>query len=175
MVRVTEVLGILKYGEIPNHRLELAREVGVLVHRHVLTTLAGYYLPPPHPYIKQYVDKTLRWCDMMIEEVMGVEIEVKDTAFGIVGHIDLPARLKGYKTPFILDLKRVSNLQWATKLQLGAYHHMAEIKWRRKFRRAAVHIPAQGEIKLWEPSGKPEEDWAIFLNLLNVYNFSKRG
>ncbi len=175
MVRVTEVLGILKYGEVPESRMMLRREEGILVHRHSLTAIAGYYLPPPHPHIKQYVDKVLKWADRMVEEVLGVEVEVTDRALGLVGHLDLPCRLKGYKEPWVIDLKRVSALMWVTALQLGAYHYMAEKKWRRKFRRGALWIPVSGELKLWEPPTNPAHDWAVFLNLLNVYNDSRRA
>ena len=90
MIRVSEVLSILKYGEVSNSRMELRREEGTLIHRHSLSTLGGYYLPPPHPYIGQYVNKVLKWADLMIEEVLGVEVEIKDTALGLVGHLDLP-------------------------------------------------------------------------------------
>ncbi len=173
MVRVTEVLSILDYGA-PKDRMMLQAAAGRLVHRHVLTKLAGYYLPPPHPYIQVYVDRTLRWCERMIDEVMGVEVEVKDTKLGLVGHLDLVASLKGYREPFVLDLKRVSSLQWIVRLQLAAYHQMAEKKWRRKFRRAAVHIPVNGEIKLWEPTTRVENDWAGFLNCMMLYGMSRQ-
>lgn len=172
MVRVTEVLSILDYGA-PKDRMELQAGVGKLVHRHVLTKLAGFYLPPPHPYILHYVNKTLVWCERMIEEVIGVEIEVKDSKLGLVGHIDLVVKLKGYRLPYVLDLKRVSSLHWITRLQLAAYHKMATQKWRRQFARAAVHIPVQGEIKMWEPPSRVEDDWAGFLNCMMLYGVSK--
>lgn len=173
MVRVTEVLSILDYGA-PKNRMELQAETGKLVHRHVLTTLAGLYLPPPHPFIKVYVDRTLKWCDRMIEEVMGVEVEVKDTKLGLKGHIDLLAKLKGYRLPYVLDLKRVSSLHWITRLQLSAYHKLATQKWRRQFCRAAIHIPVNGEIKMWEPPSRVEDDWAGFLNCMMLYGVSQQ-
>lgn len=179
MVRVTEVLSILDYGA-PKDRMELAAGAGKLVHRHVLTQLAGYYLPPPHPYILHYVNKTLVWCERMIEEIVflngrpAIEFEVVDTKLGLKGHLDLVAILRGYKYPYVLDFKRVSSLHWITRLQLAAYHNMAERKLRKKLCRAAIHIPVQGEIKMWEPTTRVEDDWAGFLNCMMLYGVSKR-
>lgn len=178
MVRVTEILSILDYGA-PKDRMELQAPAGRLLHRHVLTKLAGFYLPPPHPYILHYVNKTLVWCERMIEEIIivngrpAVEIKLVDSKLGLIGHGDIIAALRGYKYPYVLDFKRVSSLHWITRLQLAAYHHMAEQMLRRKLCRAAVHIPVNGEIKMWEPPSRVEDDWAGFLNCMMLYGVSK--
>jgi len=171
-VRVTQGLSILsRFDGVKPRLLIQAMEEGRQTHKACLGWVKGLYFPVPKE-IEASVEGFKLWYGNAIEEVLCVEEELKDKTLGLVGHVDLIARIKGEELFSVIDLKR-STVDWICGLQLGAYEYMAEKKYRRKFGpRYALRIGKDGKTRM-VPFNDPN-DWPVFLGIYSAYNHSRK-
>jgi hypothetical protein len=175
MPSVTEILSIISRYEGVDHRL-LKEQAGIgkEAHAQVLSKLKGLYIPPSHnKTVLQLVDRTMKWADLMIAEVLFVELELKRS--DLVGHLDLVCRLKGYgRQVFIIDLKFVAQVDFICWLQLAGYKSLyMKIKKTRNPRRRILWVPkGRDKIKLLESPCSYQTDLMAFIQAKQLHERS---
>lgn len=175
MTSVTTALSLVSnFDRVPQDVLKEAARIGTETHRYALAAMQGFDLQPPED-IEPFVEKTLRWFELHVEEVVHAEVEVIHPDFRYIGHCDLVAVLKREKRPCVIDLKRVATVQPTTGMQLAAYLEAGQRTFKEKYgRRFALHIPRDGECRAVE--FKNPNDFPAFLAALTLYNhLNKEG
>lgn len=161
---------------VPPDTLAAAGERGTAVHEGCAAYALGLYAPVPDD-LRGYFDSFKRWFDSYVVEVIAVEVELIHPVWLYIGHADLIARVRGFKTGnpvMVVDYKtpvtalRKWNMQCAGYVEAARKEYGAEVG---------------GALQLRKDGGLPKMTWvedqaqafAAFLGMLNGYNYAQGG
>lgn len=171
-VSVTQCLSVISnYDSIPEHILEPAAALGKEVHGHCLSYAEGLPSIVKSPEALDYFERFQEWFDENVAEVLATEELLTDRELMLKGHVDMICRFKKQRRFDICDIKRVAVLQQTTGLQLAAYKHLADKKFKRKFgRRLALWLPKHDSPLEVVPFAD-KRDWSMFLCAYSLKNY----
>ena len=133
----------------------------------------GLWSPVPED-LQGYFDSFTAWFDMAVKEVISVEEDLSDDAFGFSGHPDLCVTSKQGET-LLVDLKSTLMHPRTFQLQCAAYTHLIEKKHKIMIARAGtLHLSKDGKLPLMRWNENNPEAIAMFLQLLNATNWLRR-
>lgn len=176
MLSVTEIISPLAdYSMVPDDILEQAQIRGTIVHQACANYAKKIWTPIPEE-CRGYFKSFKNWFDNYVEKVMAVEVELVDKDYQFCGHPDLIAKIKGDLSLSLIDLKTPVTHQKIWRLQLAAYYYLA-IKGDYQIKRIfSLRLDANGgNPKIQEYTESYNQDFAVFLSMLNVYRFLKGG
>ena len=168
LVRVTEVMDLyFKREKINPHVLAHAAKRGTEVHDVCLSYAGGLMLGDPPAHIAGYFFSFKKWFDEEVREVLEIEPEYKDEAFGLVGHPDLIVILKNGQIA-IVDIKTpISKLRtWGG--QLGAYWRLAQVAGIQAERIGSLRVDKDGKLAKIHWYEHKQTDIVMFLNALSA-------
>ena len=161
------------WSKVPPHLLQTAAERGTNVHDICLMRIArGLFVSGIPSECAGYVESYQRWFDLMVDEVIFVEERLRDKDFGFNGQPD--SLIKSKQRDIIhADLKTPVTSQKAWRLQIAAYDHLIEInKGIVPDRSGSLQLNPDGGIaKMTYYEGSRNQDFAVFLSVLNAYRF----
>lgn len=173
--RVTEILSpYVDFSMVPEHLLSRATDRGRKVHAIIAAILQGLWYPKPDPECAGYIASFQTWKEQFVEEVIFVEHEFIDPAYGFMGHIDFFGKLRklGYG---LIDWKTPLALAKAWRLQMVAYHKLLRVNNNPVDVIASLQLKPNGGIPKMVRYEDSAQDFNIFLGLLNAHNFFKGG
>jgi len=163
---------------VPEHILSRATERGRKVHAICAGILQGLWIPTIEPEYAGYIASFQTWREQFVEEVIFVEHELVDPAYGLIGHIDFYGKLRklGYA---LLDWKTPVALYKAWQLQMAGYQRLCSLD--KIICKNGIDVTAS--LQLRSDGSTPKmiryetnfQDFNIFLGLLNAHNFFKGG
>ena len=171
-VRVTEILGqYTDFSRIPGPVLEHASARGTEVHAICSAIATGMWVPSISEECHGYVDSFRRWFEL-VDEVLLVEERLYDRTFYYTGQVDLIVRLRGDKSPRVVDLKTpiTKGRTWAA--QIAAYNRLAEFDRGILCRNSGtLRLSPHGRTAKFDPCNPPAEALAAFLSALTAYRY----
>lgn len=175
--RVTEILGpFADFSKVPPEVLEAACERGTAVHKACESYALGLYCPTP-PHLTGYFDSFRRWFDSFVVEVLAVEAELTNPAWGYIGHADIIARLKGVRpSPVVgvIDYKTPFSESRSWHCQTQAYVEAARNKYGAEIG-GALRLRKDGSLPIMTWVENPTQAFNAFVGILSGWNFLKGG
>jgi hypothetical protein len=154
--------------------LESAAERGTYVHQICAAMAQGLFVPEIREDCTGYVQSFERWFNSTVVEVHGVELELIDNIFGIIGHVDLLCTIRGDDGITIIDLKNPATQSKTWICQVAAYDHLARCNGFNVIRNGALQLDSKGgRAKLREYTGIKDGAFAAFLGILQGARFLK--
>jgi len=173
---VTQVLGPWQdFSRVCPDKLAAACERGSVLHRAFASHALGLWKPELPPEYQGYFNSFARWFDNTVEETLTVEGQLFCKKYRFCGHPDWIGIIKGDKSPTLIDWKTGQVQMKGHRLQIAAYHHLAQEAYGVK-RVLLVHPKPDGKVaKVPEHSGTLAHDFSLFLNALAVFKYFKGG
>ena len=177
MLRVTEILSPWSdFSMIRPDVLKRAADRGTRAHNFCAAYATGVFIPGKVDEDCQgYLDSFKRWFDLLVDEVLFCEVEMKDSTFGFMGHPDLGLTLKDGRR-VIPDIKTPITKQKTWPVQCSAYRHMANLpeNGAHKIEQiASLRVCPKGGTAKMDFYDNPNELFGIFLGSLNAYKYFK--
>jgi len=173
-VRVTTILGMYTdFSTIPDAVLKHAASRGTEVHQICAAIALGMWIPAISAECKGYVDSFKRWFEL-VDEVLMVEERLYDHTFKFTGQVDLVVKLRGDKSPRVVDLKTPITKGRTWFAQIAAYNRLAEVD--RGFlckNSGTLRLSPAGRVAKFDNCNPPTEALAAFLGALTSYNYFK--
>jgi hypothetical protein len=107
------------------------------------------------------------WKEMVVERVVGTEVEGVDERYGYGYKADAVLRIKGDKVDTLGDLK-TGLLTLESRLQTAAYAKALGLK-----KRGIIHLPKVGPVK-FIPYDNLDADFQCFLCYVHIHNWRLR-
>lgn len=176
MFSVTECLSPWSdFSQIRPDVLELACCRGTVLHRAFASYALGLWVPTLAEEYQGYFDSFVNWYSQTVEETIAVEVELSCKKYGFCGHPDWIGVIKGDKHPSLIDWKTGQAQMKAHRLQVAAYHHLAQEAYGVK-RVLLMHPKPDGKpAKVVGHTGTLAHDFSLFLNALAVFKYFKGG
>ncbi len=169
---VTEALSPWQdFSRVRPDVLEEAKLRGSLAHGLFAAYALCLWIPAVPDNCVGYFDSFKTWFSMAVEKTLAVEKEMVCKKYGFIGHPDWIGIIKGDRHPTLIDWKTGQTQMKAHRLQIAAYHHLAEETYGVK-RVLLMHPKPNGAVaKVVEHTGTIHSDFATFLNCLSAYCF----
>lgn len=170
--RVTEILSpYIDFSMVPEATLAQAAYRGTQVHSLCAAYAQKLFTPIPQEYAG-YLLSFQKWFDQFVKEVLYVEKELIDPAYGFMGHIDFYGRLKRLCMALI-DIKTPITLYKQWKVQLSAYKRLLDVDKKKVDVIASLQLDPKGGIPKMVRYENSAQDLNIFLGILNAHNYFK--
>ena len=150
--------------------LERAAARGTKVHQICAAIATGLWVPSVPEECQGYIDSFRRWWDL-VETVHIVEEEIIDETYGFLGHMDICCTLKNEESPVVVDHKTPIAQQKSWKLQLAAYHRLAEIRGFSCNRVFSLRLKKDGSLPIADECKDIDQHFNIFLGALSAYKY----
>lgn len=172
---VTEVLSpFADFSRVNPTTLENAAARGSRVHSICAAIAQDLWVPEIPDECAGYIESFRGWFEY-VDEVVGVEVELKDLDLGFVGHLDLMLKLRGDFDLSITDLKTPVTKHPLWKAQLAAYKHLAEKAGYKIKRVFSLRLSPEGKAPKVEEYLDSAQDLRAFLAALTAYRYFKGG
>lgn len=170
---VTKILSPWQdFSKVPPEVLANAADRGVRVHQACSTLIQGLWFSEPPEDIYGYVESFANWVDTADPICVAAEVELVDISLGFCGHPDLICLIG--PDVIVIDLKTPASPAASWRLQLAAYHHLANINGYAVNRTATLRLSKDGKpAKFDEFTATTNTDFAVFLNCLSAYRYFK--
>ena len=177
---VTTVLN--PYSDFSRIRPEVLRhaaERGTRIHGAIAAHLQGLWVPPLDDESQPRFDSFRRWADIMVDQVVIVEQELRCASFGYHGHPDAALVMKGREGVTVVDWKSPVSASKTWKGQLSAYWHLVDKHGNlppgmKVLSCGAVMLHPGGKTaKFMEYSDIYNQYFSAFLGALQAYKFFK--
>ncbi len=172
LASVTEVLSpYADFSKVRPDVLEEAKLRGSLAHGLFAAYALCLWIPAVPDNCVGFFDSFKRWFDATVEKTIAVEVELICGKYEFCGHPDWIGIIRGDKFPTLIDWKTGQAQMKVHRLQIAAYHHLAEETYGVK-RVLLMHPKPNGAIaKVVEHTGTIHLDFATFLNCLSAWRF----
>lgn len=123
------------------------------------------------------VEAGRRWFDDHVDEVYAVEEPIASEVYGYAGTPDLYCRLRGHKSPALVDWKTPRNLYPSHRAQLAAYRRAARETYGDRPAERVVVLLSKDEPGTVRAHVLRDhvQDFALFGHLLAAYRILKSG